>query len=82
MQNAKCFYGPSDWQTYPALATFVLSQYPYSSGLDLDQPLLHLEVQQQEADPYRFQVVDPLWNGPSETEEFICICPVYMSSSF
>ena len=68
--NGKCFYGPSDWQTYPALPSFVLNEYP--SGVY--QSSLLLQVQDQDTVPYRFEVMDSTWSGPSENEEFICIC--------
>ena len=68
--NGKCFYGPSDWQTYPALASFVLNEYP--SGVD--QSNLLLQVKDQDPIPYSFVVTNSTWSGPSENEEFICIC--------
>merc|ERR1712137_313203 len=68
--NGKCFYGPSDWQTYPALPLFVLNEYPG----EVDQSSLLLHVQDQDTVPYRFEIMDSTWSGPSENEEFICIC--------
>ena len=70
--NGKCFYGPRDWQTYPALASFVLNEYP--SGVDQSSLLLRVQDQDTVTVPYNFEVMDSTWNGPSETEEFICIC--------
>ena len=68
--NGKCFYGPRDWQNYPSLPSFVMNEYPNG----VDQTYLLLQVQDQQTDPYSFVVMDATWNGPSETEQFICIC--------
>ena len=68
--NGRCFYGPRDWQSYLALPSYVLNEYP--SGVD--QSSLLLEVKDQDFVPYSFVVTDATWRGPSETEEFICIC--------
>merc|ERR1712110_64559 len=70
--NGKCFYGPRDWQTYPALASFVLNEYP--SGVDQSSLLLRVQDQDTVTVPYNFEVMDSTWSGPTKTEEFICIC--------
>ena len=47
-----------------------MNEYP--NGVDPSHLLL--QVQDQQTVPYRFVVMDATWDGPSETEQFICIC--------
>ena len=74
VQNGLCFYGPRDWQIYAGLAVYVLDEYPS----EVEQSNVLLQVETQDPVSYGFEITNSAWIGPTENEEFICICYDYM----
>ena len=52
----------------------MLDEYPS----EVEQSNVLLQVETQDPVSYRFEITNSAWIGPTENEEFICICYDYM----